>query len=408
MGFSLRYVVLVTPLLLFVGCSSDPASAPKPVFTADANPITRGNLQFAIELHQQLATAQGNLIFSPFSIRSALAMTASGAEGATNREILRTIHLPEGDVVQEAVGALVRWLNWSGERATFQLRIVNTLWGQKGIDWKEDFLNRLKDDYAASLQEIDFDQSQAARQTINCWVREKTNDKIQELIPSGMITPETLMALTNTVDFLGDWEEAFEPSVTEQLPFFRTPDDAVPTAMMQQTAEFAYHGDSKVQVLQMSYSGNELSMLIVLPNEKNGLAKLEEELTAEQLQRWLKQLSPREVIVSLPKFTMTQQFNLTDALRAMGMPRPFSDQANFTGMANDNALLLDFVVHKAYIVVNERGTEAAAASAEGLDKGSEPEASPPVFRADHPFLFLIRDTRHELILLMGRLTDPRP
>ncbi len=406
MASSILSMLVCAILMLMASCTIMPG--PEPELPPEVNQVAQANTGFALDLYQRLATEEGNLFFSPYSIEAALGMTAAGAKGQTQEQILKTLQLPDNEQTQQGMGALLRWLNWSGQQGKYQLRIANALWGQKDFHWHQDFLNGLQDSYGAGLREVDFAQPEAARQTINAWVEEQTNDKIKDLIPSGMLDRRMRMVLTNAVYFLGDWQKPFNKKWTKEEPFFLRAEDSVPAEMMHQTSRFGYYGDDLVQILEMSYAGGDMSMVVLLPKAKDGLGKLEKGLTAGRLGEWLKQLRSTKVIVSLPKFKMTRKFNLTETLQTMGMRLPFSRGADFSGMTSEEALQVSFVVHKAFVDVNEKGTEAAAATGVGVRATAAiPVERPPVFRADHPFLFLIRDRKHDLILFVGRLADPR-
>ncbi len=247
-----------------------------------------------------------------------------------------------------------------------------------------------------------------ARLAINRRVEEQTEEKIKDLIASGVLDTTTRLVLTNAIYFKGDWSRPFKPAATYQDDFHLADGRKVKVPLMRQTDDFGYAEDDRVQALQMHYRGGYLSMTVVLPKAKDGLAEIESDLTPEKLEAWHKALHDREVIVTFPKFTMTSEFDLGRTLGQLGMPLVFSDQADFSGISpGPEPLKISAVIHKAFVDVNETGTEAAAATAIGLAAAAAPlPTQPVVFRADHPFLFLIRDRQSGSILFLGRVSQP--
>ncbi|HEY5505792.1 MAG TPA: serpin family protein, partial [Sedimentisphaerales bacterium] len=260
--------------------------------------------------------------------------------------------------------------------------------------------------YGGDLQQVDFStQTEPARKTINAWVESKTRDKIKELIKPGMLDSMTRLVLTNAIYFKGKWESPFKPERTEDSPFVLPDGQKVNVLMMNQTGKFDYMETNDIQVLEMPYVNNDLSMVILLPKKFDGVKDLEREFTSENLAGWLAKIHKREVRVFIPRFKMTSEFELARVLGAMGMPDAFSGKADFSGMAGNKDLFISAVVHKAYVDVNEEGTEAAAATGVAMKLTSIREPL-PVFRADHPFIFLIRDNQTGSILFLGRLENP--
>ncbi|GAI76663.1 unnamed protein product, partial [marine sediment metagenome] len=262
--------------------------------------------------------------------------------------------------------------------------------------------------YDGRLSEVDFaGATETARKTINAWVEKKTKDKIKELLKPGVLNRLTRLVLTNAIYFKGNWDSQFEKARTQPAPFTLTDGKKVNVPMMNQTEKFKYTEAESFQALELPYVDNELSMVILLPKETDGLSDFEKTLTAGNLSEWLGKLRKRKVIVSVPKFRMTSQFSLAAVLKSMGMTDAFvPDAADFSGMNGKRDLFISAVIHKAYVEVNEEGTEAAAATGVVIGVTSMP-ARPPVFRADHPFLFLIRDNRTGSILFIGRVMNPK-
>lgn len=378
---------------------------------ADRAAIVDGNNAFAVDLYGQLRKQNGNLFFSPESISTALAMTYAGARGNTASEMAKTLHfiLPP-DRLHPAMGALLNDLNASHDG--YQLRVADALWAQQGNSFLDDFLQLMKNDYGAGFNQVDFkDATEAARLTINKWIEEKTDDKIMNMLQPGVLSPQTRLVLTNAIYFKGTWQTQFDKAQTKDEDFHLSRANAIKAFLMHREGSFRYFNGGTFQVLELPYKSEELSMIIFLPNEVTGLTTLEQSLTASNTRLWLGELAAvPKVILTMPKFKMTQQFGLNGVLSAMGMPQAFEkDSADFSGMDGKRDFVMSAVIHKAYIDVSEEGTEAAAATAVVISRAMAVRPmrlQPPVFRADHPFLFLIRDNRSGCILFIGRVTNP--
>ncbi len=387
--------------------------------TPDQSVAVRDNNAFAIDLYGQLRHQSGNLFFSPESISTALAMTYAGARANTAAEMAKTLHftLPPAKL-HPAMGALLRGRN--APHDGYQLKEADALWAQTGYSLLPEFLTLNKDNYEAGLNQLDFKgAAEASRQTINQWVEQKTANKIKDLIQPGMIDSYTRLVLTNAIYFKGDWEKAFNKEHTKDEDFHLSAAQAIKTPLMNMTKSFNYFDGSTFQALEIPYKNKELSMILLLPKEVEGLPAFEQSLNPAKVQQSLDQLRPAPVvIVTVPKFKMEAKFELGDTLIAMGMKEAFDQKmADFSGIASrktmqiDGNLYISAVIHKAYVDVDEEGTEAAAATAvvthAASGHGPHPPPPPPiVFRADHPFMFLIRDNRSGSILFIGRVTSP--
>lgn len=369
----------------------------------DVNILVKGNNAFAIDLYNKLRHQEGNLFFSPYSISTALGMTYAGARGETASEMAEVLHFQlEPEHLHPAFAALMADLN-IGEDCGYQLKIANRLWGQQGYHFLDAFLQTTKDYYSAALALVDFIREEA-RCTINTWVEQQTQEKIQNLIPEGILTDLTRLVLTNAIYFKGNWKSQFEQISTKEEPFTIAPDEQVNVPMMHQEGAFRYASLKDLEVLELPYVGDRLSMVILLPRKLDGLAQLEQQLTSANLQKWLSSLYlMNQLLVWLPKFKLTSDFKLNQALSEMGMPLAFDkEKADFTGMTNKPLLYISALIHKAFVEVNEEGTEAAAATAVEMMLRS----LPPMFKADRPFIFLIRDTQSDSILFLGRVVNP--
>jgi serpin B len=371
----------------------------------DIAAVVAGNNQFAIDLYRQLsAQTEDDIFFSPLSVSTAMAMAYGGARGQTADEMAGVLHftLPQ-DRFHAAAGGLLADLT-GHTRPEYQLDVANRLWGQEGFPFRSAFIDVTQEHYGAGLEELDFmNQPEPSRVTINAWVEDQTQGRIRDLLPQGAITADTRLVLTNTIYFLGDWTKPFSSDDTISGIFHSSASQAVEIPMIRQRETFAYAETPDFQLLEMDYKGDDLSMLILLPQTADGLDEIAAGLTMDEIEDAIDQLAMTEVMVTFPKYGTTSEFSLKDALRDLGMPTAFSDLADFSGIA-DVPLLISDVVHKAYLNVNEKGTEAGAATGVIF----EPTSAPPIFTADHPFLFLIRDNVTESILFLGRVVSPLP
>ena len=377
-----------------------------PAWVGDANNA------FAGDLYGRLAAqGQGNLFFSPNSIETALAMTWAGARGDTAKQMAAVLHLPGDEDINKGFGSFITGLNGVGGKPRgYELAVANALWGQAGYHFLPDFLDVLKDDYGAGLKEVNFkEETEGARKTINEWVEKKTMGKIVDLVGPGALQPVTRLVLTNAIYFKGSWTDKFEKSATQEEVFHSSASEEEKAPMMHRTGKYGYTEGNDYQALKLGYAGGELSMIVLLPREIGGLPEIEKELgTAEGLSRLTDHFDDKEVVVSVPKFRLEQEFLLGPVLGAMGMKDAFGPEADFSGMTGRKDLAISEVIHKAYVDVNEEGTEAAAATAVVVATMAiaEPIAPPPVFTADHPFVFLIRDEGTGAVLFMGRVVTP--
>jgi serpin B len=386
------------------------------------NPVVEGNTRFALDLYARLREGPGNRFFSPYSLSTALAMTYAGARDATAAEMADTLHFTLApDRLHPAFHALIAHINGegapgagaAGQAATrrFQLLTANALWGQQGEGFLPGFLDLTRANYGAGLREVDFrHHTEEARRAINAWVEQQTADKIKDLVGPSDLTRDTALVLTNAIYFKGDWAHPFEESRTKRDGTFNAPGGRkVTVPMMAQTRAFPYFDGGSFQLLELPYAGDELAMDVLLPRETDGLPALEAQLTPENLAGWLRQASRAQAEVELPRFSLTEEFRLADALRQMGMPAAFDrDRADFSGMNGKRNLAISEVIHKAFVDVNEKGTEAAAATAVTMVRTMAVLPQKTVqFRADHPFVFLIRDRSTGSVLFLGRLVEPK-
>ncbi|MEN8148293.1 MAG: serpin family protein [Planctomycetota bacterium] len=400
-------VLLVLLLTGFAAAKKAPAPDPKPAAVA--------NNAFAADLYGVLAEKKGNLFFSPYSVTAALAMTREGSKGATRAEIDKVFHWTDA-ITAKSHRALVDALkpgtvtDGYGDEAkevpAYALEIANALWAQQGLAVEKPFSTTLADDFGAPLRRLDFTKTAAARKVINDWVAKQTKDRIQDIVPPDLPTPDTLFALANAIWFKGAWDEPFKEHWTKDIPFTAPGEEIFEVSMMHRTGGYRYVEDDAVQVVEIPYRGGHTSMVVVLPKKTDGLAAVEKTLTGKKLQAWIAALRRRSVSLKFPKFEITCPTDLTDVLPKMGMPAAFdSEKADFTGMTAEKPLFIGAVLHKAFVKVNEAGTEAAAATVVMMTKGGAPR-NPTEFTADHPFLFLIRHAKTGAILFAGRFVMP--
>ncbi|MEN7972590.1 MAG: serpin family protein [Verrucomicrobiota bacterium] len=356
--------------------------------------------QFTFDLYKKLAAEKdGNLFLSPYSISSALAMVYGGARGETAEQINRTFRFGGQGATHPAFSFLRKKLNGIQGKGHVQLSVANSLWPQKEYTFLPDYLSLTKEFYGSEIVPVDYKaDTEGTRLKINGWVEEKTNDRIKDLIPQGMLDPITRLVLANAIYFKGDWTRQFRPEATRPAPFKLADGSRVGVPMMSQTDDFKLARGKDFQALELPYEGGDLSMVVLLSNKPGDFPSLDSE-TLSNLQ-----FNEMEVLVQLPKFKLESEFRLGDMLAAMGMPLAFSDKADFSGMDGSRELYIGAVVHKAFVEVNEEGTEAAAATAVVMKTTSI--CMPPQFIANRPFLFLIRENSTGAILFIGRVANP--
>lgn len=370
--------------------------------------LARDISSFAFDLYRELRPAEGNLLLSPYGISAVFAMARAGARGDTEAQLARALRytLPQ-ERLHPAFAGLAAALAGAQEGGRVQLRTANSVWPRQGYPLLESYLSLLKRDYGAAVTPLRFgDAAEAARTAINRWVEEQTDRRIRDLIGPGALDAETRLVLVSAIYFRGEWRHRFQPGLTHDAPFFITAGKSGRVPMMRQEGEFRYGELEGVQLLELPYVGNRLSLLIVLPRDRDGLQRVEQGLSVAGLARWRNALRPEEVEVFLPRFRTSSTIRLDQALAALGMTDAFDpNRADFSSIdGHAGELYLDAALHAAWIDVNETGTEAAAATA-AVAPSAAP-GQPLVFRADHPFLFAISETQTGTLLFLGRLADP--
>ncbi len=412
-------LALVLGLSLLSACS--PGATPEATPLARVVPIAAaseldelvgGNTAFSLDLYRELSTTdEGNLLYSPYSISLALAMAYGGARGDTEREMAGALHfsLPQ-ERLHPTFNALDQELARRGQGAVgtggqgFRLNIVNALWGQEGVRFLSEFLDLLAANYGAEMRRLDFGLEDKARETINGWVNEQTEGRIQQLVPAGALDPSTRLVLTNAVFFSAAWASPFDPRATRDDAFHLLDGSSVTAPMMGQTRSLAYAEGQAYQAVELPYDGYETAMVILLP-AAGQFEEFEGALDAGRVEAILDNLAARQVSLAVPRFEYESGSRLGAALRATGMLLAFTPLADFSGMTADSALFVSDVLHKATISVDEAGTEATAATAVVMPPSESP-SDLLTFTANRPFLFLIRDRQTGTVLFVGRVVDP--
>jgi serpin B len=365
--------------------------------------IVKANNAFAFDLYKNLAKEPGNLVVSPFSIDTALAMTYAGARGNTARQMARVLHLPAGDTnIHVEFSALLKDLKDTNKLGC-QLVTANALWAQQGYPVLKSFQKLLQTQYGTTLKQTDLNgHSAQARREINSWVASQTHDKIKGILQQELPDANTLLILANAIWFKGLWKTPFDKTQTKDLPFQLNSRESVSIPMMHLMHYFEYADTTTLQVLELPYVSNQLSMVILLPKRNDGLPEIEEPLIAAQIEQLHRTSHLTEISVWLPRFKAESGFSLTEPLKSLGMKDAFvSGVADLSGISTNKSLFIQDVLHKAFLDVDETGTEAAAAT---TVLGTQGIATP--FSANHPFLFLIRHNPTGAILFLGRVANP--
>jgi len=369
-----------------------------------------GNTAFALDLYRQLFDQSHNLFYSPHSISLALAMTHAGARGNTERQMADALHF---QLAQErlhgAFNALDQALASRGQEVEkdqrFQLNVANALWGQQDFAFLAAFLDTLAENYSAGMRLVDYQSApEAARQTINEWVEQQTKSRIQNLLPAGSITPLTRLVLSNAIYFNAAWMHPFEESATKDGDFYLLDGETVTVPMMRQSERLGYYEGEGYQAVELPYIGGEMSMVILLPDASTFDA-FALGMDAEQLREIVERIASQQVMLTMPRFEYDSGFELKKALMSLGMVEPFSMAADFSGMTGKPELFIDDVYHKAFVAVDEEGTEAAAATAVVMQLTAAPAMSVEV-TVDRPFMFLIRDIETGAVLFLGHVVNP--
>jgi len=407
---SLKLGAVVCLILAFALCfpGPDPCSGAGPDAAAGAKAVNA----FGIDLYGQIRKPEGNLVFSPYSVSMTLTLAYVGARGKTESQMAKALRFNFGQPrVKEAFSTLSEQVLSAGKEKTAEINIANALWAEKTYTLLKEFLESARIGPDSVVRQLDFRHSpDAGRNTINGWVAGQTKGRIKDLIASGMISADTRLVLTNAIYFKGAWDFPFKKTLTKPEPFTLLDGSKVNVPTMSLVKSFGYAEAPELQVLEMPYKGRELSMIVLLPDKNKRLEEFEKSLTVDKIDQWIGNLHIQTAKVYLPRFKMTSDFQLGKALARLGMSDAFSaSAADFSGMTGHKDLFIGECIHKAFVEANEEGTEAAAATAVVMPTGMAPTEPPPripIFRADHPFLFLIRHKPSGSILFIGRVTKP--
>jgi len=389
---------------MIVACGkSDPGPAEH---ASRERSTVEGNTAFATNLYGRLAEQPGNLCFSPYGISSVLAMAYAGARGQTEREIARTLQFNVGQGELHSAFRVLSATIRSAQRQAIKVDLANTLWCQTNQPLEDTYGRLIRAEYGAAPCFADFRDVSASAAEINTWFGERTNGRIKNLVNPGQIDPDTRLMLCSAVYFKGKWAVQFDRKATTPALFFVRPEQTVTVPMMRLSSKFKTAQAADLALLELPYTGKALSMILLLPSDYGGLPGLERRFTLDNLQAWLQTLEhekEQKIGILLPRLKISQSFELSRTLEAMGMPSLFDKtDCDLSGMTARNDLFVSSVAHQATIEVNEEGTEAAAATAVHVRTKSQLST----FRADHPFLYLIKENRTGSILFLGRVVDP--
>ena len=373
--------------------------------------VINANNQSAVAMYQQINEqpdqADKNVFFSPYSLSTAMAMMYAAAEGETKQQIQKTFHYPSMDILNPNSAALYNQFN--KPNSDYKLATVNDLWMEQVLTPTKSYVDTVQRYYGGQVTNLNFNGSpEPSRLIINKKIAQHTNQMIPELLPKGSIPSSVVAVLTNAVYFKGDWKMPFEANSTYEQPFYPLTGEPSDVKMMNMQTDFGYSEDKQVQVVQLPYKGDDLSMLVVLPKSKGKVAmqQLVRDLSADKIKKWNKDLVTQEVNLSLPKFKLTERYDMKGLLSEMGMPSAFKDKATFKLFDEPLAIKVDDVYHQAVVIVDEKGTEAAAATAIVAVEASAPISQPVEFKADHPFMFMIKDNKTDAILFLGQVNKP--
>jgi serpin B len=388
-------------LVIFIDVTLPSIEKPIPPTDKEASDIVEANNKFMLDYYTLTSKEPDNIFFSPWSILSAFSVLYEGARGQTADEVASALYLPRDDLDRRDSFKTIQQ-NLNPNSTEYELTNANALWIKTGFGVKQEFVDIAKQHYDSKVSEVEFPADEAE---IDAWVENQTNGKIEDLVKD-KTNDMTRLVITNAVYFMGTWKDQFNANLTSQDDFTLGSGDTVEVPMMYQKSRFDYAENDLLQILSMPYKGDRLSMLVLLP--KNDLGSLEESLTQEELNSWQKEMQTEEVYVYMPKFKLEAEYDLGPQMKELGVELAFDPYyADLSGIADvaPNNLYVGFATHKAFVDVNEEGTEAAAATAIGVEQTSAP-ADPTVFRADHPFVFLVQDNETGLVLFMGRVSDP--
>jgi serpin B len=410
-------VILILAVLILCGCAHNKQINTTTKTNQVLKPqetLVKNNNAFAFHMYKELSKEKTNVLFSPYSISTAFGMVYGGAAGTTEKEIASVLHFTMNkNELHPTFKELEITINKAQETKDIQLHIANGLFAAANLKdkFRKDYFKLVQEDYHADLDFLDFTDNVKSANTINTWVEKKTNSTIQDLINPDLLDPSVALVLVDAIYFKGDWLQKFKPENTVETDFFVADNKENSNSkvnMMNLQTDFNYTESDNLQLIELPYHGEQVSMLVLLPKNINGIKELEATINLEQFEYWKNAMQPTTVNVFLPKFKMTLTYDkMVNTLKKMGMTAPFGGSADFSSMITNQRLYISDVIHKAFIVVNEEGTEASAATGMVMRKTSiNPNQKLITFRADHPFIYLIQDNVTGSILFMGKMQDP--
>jgi len=371
--------------------------------------LAESNNLFTVDLFKQIQSKSENLIFSPYSIGTVLAMIYSGSGGKTAEEMSEVLYFPQQALLDPVESGMRESIQETDTMRGTDFRLANAIWAQENFSFLPDYLERVEKYYDAPLTLMDFVETtnrEESRKKINHWVEEKTNRRIRDLIQPGILDASTRLVLTNAIYFNGGWMFPFDKAATSPSLFHISTQESTKTDFMHQTRSYPYYEDEEIQAICLPYKNNRMVMMVILPKSIEGWRMISQVINYERIDLVLSGMGTKEVQLALPKFRSEFQINLRQELTSMGMGTAFSRQADLSGMTGEKNLFVDEVIHKAFIEVNETGTEAAAATAAIIGLKSSLRDDPVRFNADHPFVFFLLDRQTGCIIFTGRLVKP--
>jgi serpin B len=371
--------------------------------------LAESNNLFAADLFKQIQSKSENLIFSPYSIGTVLAMIYSGSGGKTAAEMSEVLYFPPQELLDPVESGMRESILATDTMQGTDFRLANAIWAQEDFSFLPDYLARVEKYYDAPLSLMDFVETsnrEESRKKINHWVEEKTNNRIQDLIQPGILDASTRLVLTNAIYFNGGWMFPFDTAATFPSLFHTSKQESIKTDFMHQTRSYPYYEDEEIQAVSLPYKNKRMALMVILPKSIEGWRLISQVINYERINLVISGMGTREVQLALPKFRSELQINLRQELTSMGMGTAFSRHADLSGMTGEENLYVDEVIHKAFIEVNEMGTEAAAATAAIIGLKSILRDDPVRFNADHPFVFFLLDRQTGCIIFTGRLVKP--
>jgi serpin B len=409
---TIQYAIIVLTSMILLGCNSPKRTteqANDQTARFDIGSLAESNNLFSIDLFKQIQARSENLIFSPYSIGTVLAMIYSGSGGTTAAEMSEVLYFPRQGLLDPVELGMRESILAADTMPGTDLRLANAIWAQEDFSFLPSYLTRVEKYYDAPLTLLDFTETsnrEESRKRINQWVGEKTNNRIQDLIQPGILDASTRLVLTNAIYFNGGWMFPFDKGATSSSLFHVSKHESIQADFMHQTRSYPYYEDEEIQAISLPYKDSRMALVVILPRSIEGWRMISQVISYERINLVTSEMRTREVQLALPKFTSVLQINLRQELTAMGMGTAFSRHADLSGMTGEKNLFVDEVIHKAFIEVDEQGTEATAATAAIIGLKSSLRDEPVTMNADHPFVFFLLDQQTGCIIFTGRLVKP--